>query len=272
MQQALKEVYSLLIPLQGNRIVLPRAAVAEVTGFVKPKDRPDNAPPFLLGFMNWQGQDIPMISYELACGKKAPDMGRRARIAIVFGIDDKLEPNAFAVLTQGYPYLVRVNAGVLHKEELGSEDKQGPVLARVRMANERPLIPDLESLERMLVAALDGKNVKGDAAVEEAGSAEPEDELAALDLGGEDEFEDALLNQDSLGEETMEDIGAALGQDDDSSGDDEETEFGIEMEGIDSELGEDESTDESGAKKKGDEDDEFDIDLDDIEFEGFDDD
>ena len=190
--QNIREVYSLLVPVENGRIILPRAAVAEVTGFSKPKDRPADAPAFLLGFINWQKQRVPLISFEAACGKPVPEMGRRARIAIIFGIEGKLgDPNVYALVTQGYPYLVRVNEGVLKYEEMEEGDESGPVLSRARMANERPKIPDISKLEIMLAEALgiSDDDVSGDS---EGEPAEEIDELDALS-GDEEEVEDGFL-------------------------------------------------------------------------------
>lgn len=151
----LQEVYSLLLPVAGGRMILPRVSVAEVTGFVKPKNRPENAPAWLLGNMTWQGQEIPMLSFEAACGREVPELGRRSRIAIVQTIGGYLQPSVFALVTQGYPYLIRVNPGVLQVEDSDPEaDADKPVLVRLRIANERPVVPDLEQLERMLAKAL----------------------------------------------------------------------------------------------------------------------
>jgi chemosensory pili system protein ChpC len=149
----LQEVYSLLVPLQGGRMIVPRTAVIEVMGWSKPKERPADAPAWLLGLLEWQGAKIPLISFEAACGQEAPIAKNRTRIAVLQAIGGVLEPPAFALATQGYPYLLRVNANVLRQDDSG-EALAGPVLTRVRMANERPMIPDLEQLEQMLAKAL----------------------------------------------------------------------------------------------------------------------
>ncbi len=186
--QPVREVYSLLMPVQGGRIIVPRAAVAEVTGYTRPKDRPENAPDFVLGFIDWQGQKIPLVSYEAARGQGVPELGRRTRIAVVFGIAGRLDPDVFAIVTQGYPYLVRVNENVLQREEMESEDAL--VLARVRMANEKPLIPDFDRLEVLIAEGL------GITAGGEDAAAEPEslDELDAL--GNEEDFDAGLIVED----------------------------------------------------------------------------
>ncbi|HEX7031050.1 MAG TPA: chemotaxis protein CheW [Gammaproteobacteria bacterium] len=190
--QPVREVYSLLMPVQDGRIIVPRAAVAEVMGYTKPKNRPDDAPDFVLGFIEWQRQQIPLISYEAARGRGVPELGRRTRIAVVFGIGGHLKPDVFAVVTQGYPYLVRVNENVLQSEEMEADEPL--ILARVRMANEKPYIPHLERLEAMIAAGL---------GIEPAGeeTAAAGDEFDALAIGDEEDVGAAVLEEGDTGEE-----------------------------------------------------------------------
>ena len=63
MAEQLEEVYSLLIPFAGGKLILPRVSVAEVTGFLRPKPV-RGAPDWLIGLISWQGQDIPLVSFE----------------------------------------------------------------------------------------------------------------------------------------------------------------------------------------------------------------
>lgn len=225
MQQNIREVYSLLMPVANGRVVLPRAAIAEITGFTKPKPAPEGAPDFLLGFISWQKQDIPLISFEAACGKPVPETGRRSRICIVFAIEGRLKnPNAFAMVTQGYPYLVRVNEGVLQLEDSDDETLADiPVLSRTRMANERPQIPDISQLEFMIADAL---GITGDEPLAEAVNEEL-DELDALAAGQEDHEEGLVPDDggfditvdDEEGEIDLDSIDFGL-DDDDGPGDD----------------------------------------------------
>jgi chemosensory pili system protein ChpC len=153
MSAVFEEIYSLLVPLAGSRLIVPRAAVVEVMGYNAPKERPADAPEWLLGWINWQNNRIPLISFEGACGQPLPDFKSRTRIAVVQAISGLLDPPAFAIATQGYPYLLRVNRNVLKLDDT-EEVLPDQLMARVRMANERPGIPDLEALERMVATAL----------------------------------------------------------------------------------------------------------------------
>ena len=153
MPQALEEIYSLLVPIAGGKLILPRLSVAEVMGYARPRPV-RNSPNWLLGLINWQGQEIPLVSFEGLCGRKIPERANRTRIAVLYSIGAHMEPPVFALMTQGYPYLVRVNAAVLGTDSEDSYSDDMPVLSRVRMANERPVIPDLEAIEDKLLETM----------------------------------------------------------------------------------------------------------------------
>ena len=153
MPQAIEEIYSLLIPIAGGKLILPRLSVAEVMGYARPRPL-RGSPNWLLGLINWQGQEIPLVSFEGLCGRKIPERANRTRVAVLFSIDAQMEPPVFALMTQGYPYLVRVNSAVLSMDADDNYSEDLPVLSRVRMANERPVIPDLEAIEHKLLEAM----------------------------------------------------------------------------------------------------------------------
>ncbi len=160
MPQALEEIYSLLIPYAGGKLILPRLSVAEVTGYTRPRPL-RGAPPWLLGLINWQGQEIPLISFEGLCGRKIPERANRTRVAIMFTISGQMEPPVFALMTQGYPYLVRVNATVLSVDAEDALSEEAPVMNRVRLANERPVIPDLEAIEDKILEVMPHRRAVG---------------------------------------------------------------------------------------------------------------
>lgn len=146
-----QELYSLLIPLADARLIVPRACIAEVVGFGAVEGR-DPSPSWYLGIVGWNGRELPVISFEGACGKPLPELGRRTRIVVFYAMSGKLTGGYFGLLTQGFPQLVRVSPSVL---EAGTENfaEDSPILCQPRMINEYPLIPDLERLEAMIVDA-----------------------------------------------------------------------------------------------------------------------
>ena len=143
------ELYSLLIPLAEDRLIVPRACVAEVVRFTAPEQEA-GAHAWMMGSVNWNGRSLPVVSYEGALGKDVPVTTGRTRIVVFYANTGQLKTGHFGILTQGFPQLVRVNEDVLQLHTTEGWPKDAPVLCRVKMINEFPLIPDLEKLEAML--------------------------------------------------------------------------------------------------------------------------
>ena len=143
------ELYSLLIPLAQERLIVPRACVAEVVTWQAP-ETVDGTPPWYLGTINWSGRPVPIISFEALCGQHYPAPGSRTRIVIFVALSNQLSTGYFGVITQGFPQLVRVNPDVVKADPSRTFTERGPVLCQVRMLNESPLIPDFDCIEQMI--------------------------------------------------------------------------------------------------------------------------
>ena len=148
-----EELYSLLVPLSEDRLIVPRACVAEVVRFSQ-TEKLEGAHDWMLGTVNWNGRPLPVVSFEGALGKERPIVTGRTRIVVFYANTGQLKGGFFGILTQGFPQLVRVNRDVLKLESKDGWPETAPVLCRVRMINEFPLIPNLEQLEAMLANEL----------------------------------------------------------------------------------------------------------------------
>jgi chemosensory pili system protein ChpC len=149
MSELRDELYSLLVPLAGERLIVPRACVAEVIGYQTPAEM-TNAPPWYVGLVSWSGRNVPVVSFEGAFGQPLPSISTRTRIVIFHAAGGQVKAGYFGMLTQGFPQLVRVNADVVRPDPSRSFAERSPVICQVRMVNETPLIPDLERLEQMI--------------------------------------------------------------------------------------------------------------------------
>jgi chemosensory pili system protein ChpC len=147
------ELYSLLVPLNQERLILPRACVAEVVRYA-PLQPDEEVPPWFRGVISWNGRQVPVISFEELAGLSPAEPGGRTRVAILNAIGGRLPGGFFGVLTEGFPQLVRVNRDVLQPAARQAWPENGPVICQVRMINEYPLIPDLEVIEDLIVEAL----------------------------------------------------------------------------------------------------------------------
>ena len=149
MSDASEELYSLLVPLAEDRLIVPRACVAEVVRYVKPEPVAGSES-WLVGTVNWSGRALPVISFEGTLGREQPPITRRTRIVVFYSSTGQVQAGYFGLLTQGFPQLVRVNRDVLKLDSDAGWPASAPVLCRVKMINEYPLIPHLERLEAMV--------------------------------------------------------------------------------------------------------------------------
>jgi chemosensory pili system protein ChpC len=153
MSSANDEIYSLLVPLNQKRLIVPRACISEVIRYA-PLQASDAAhPAWLRGMINWNGKHIPVISFEELAGLVPGEIGGRTRVAIIASITGRLSAGHFGVLTEGFPQLVRVNREVIQPAAGHPWPEHGPVICQIRMINEYPLIPDIEVIEDMLEEA-----------------------------------------------------------------------------------------------------------------------
>jgi chemosensory pili system protein ChpC len=140
MAERVTEIYSLLVPLVDGRLIIPRACVAEVVGFQTPAEM-TGAPPWYIGTVPWSGKAVPLVSFEGACG---------TRIVVLHALGTRVEGGNFALVSQGFPQLVRVSSDVVRPDNSRVFPERSPVICQIRMVNETPLVPDLERLEEMI--------------------------------------------------------------------------------------------------------------------------
>ena len=153
-------LYSLLVPLVGRRLIVPRACIAEVIGLGRFRLR-EEGPEWLLGDVAWADRVVPLVSFEAACGDDVPEIGGRSRAVILRSLTGRLGRGGMAMLCQGLPQLVRVNEDVVQLDPDAPDFGDFPVVCRVRMLNETPLVPDLEALEHRIADLLEDEAQAG---------------------------------------------------------------------------------------------------------------
>jgi chemosensory pili system protein ChpC len=146
-----RELYSLLIPLREERLLVPRMCVAEVIAFADTvRDRRDEHPEWFLGTIEWNGRRLPVVSFDDPELDERRSKRSRARIVVFHALGQELKGGYYGMLTQGFPQLVRVNPDVLGVDTEQPLPARYPVVCRARMIHEYPLIPDVERIERMI--------------------------------------------------------------------------------------------------------------------------
>ena len=155
-----RTVRCLLIPLGGEPSLLPSTAVAEVVPY-KPVERPRGSPEWFLGWLDWRGIQVPMVSLEQAWRQPEPADGANTHVAVLNTLNGTPELPFIAIRTQGIPRLLQV-------DKTGATPRRPPhalplTLLSVQVNDTPAVIPDLDGLERM-VLPLVNKRGAGDVA------------------------------------------------------------------------------------------------------------
>ncbi|WP_160104868.1 chemotaxis protein CheW [Pseudomonas izuensis] len=135
----------LLLPLADRNLILPNVAVAELIGY-QPAAFDLDTPPWYLGRVSWRNRQIPLLSFESACGNKIV-IGERARIVILNALGGRPELKFIAMLVQGIPRSYKLDSQLSYVDvPLCSLEK-----AAVQVADQVAKVPDLLALEELLV-------------------------------------------------------------------------------------------------------------------------
>lgn len=149
------EIRAVLIPLAGETLLLPNAAVAEVIDYREPLAQPQ-APGWLLGSIDWRQRNLPVVQLErmLGCagGPEKPvrpvgRAGRQRRIMVCHTQGEDAGRPFVGIVADAIPRLVRVRESSLQGLPRGQGDDK-LVHARLMVESREALVPDLGELER----------------------------------------------------------------------------------------------------------------------------
>lgn len=136
------DIPSLLIPMKGRPWLIPNIVVAEVIPLRQP-ERPGHGPEWLLGWLNWREQEVPLVSFEKLNESGQVTIGTEARIAVINTVAG--QARFYAVVVQGIPRLLRVDKG----DPVEEPGDTGPAESMyVQIGGDLAVIPDLDAVER----------------------------------------------------------------------------------------------------------------------------
>lgn len=137
----------LLLPLADRQLILPNVAVAELIDY-QPGTFELDTPPWYLGRVAWRNRQIPLLSFESACGNKIV-VGERARIVILNALGGRPELKFIALLVQGIPRSYKLDSQLSYVDVPLCSLEQ----AAVQVGDQVAKVPDLLALEALLVSA-----------------------------------------------------------------------------------------------------------------------
>jgi chemosensory pili system protein ChpC len=149
MSTQLSDIRGVLIQVEGARLLLPNASIAEVLAYADP-DPVENAPDWLLGRIRWRGWQLPLVAFARLIGDADERGGLGSKVVVLKALGGDAKLPHFALLTQGFPRLVTVSRDTLVVDDGEAGDLPDAVSARVMLNDDAALIPDIEKIENAI--------------------------------------------------------------------------------------------------------------------------
>ena len=147
------EVACLLLPITGNRLLLPTVTVAEMIPYRPPQSKlKQEVPDWFLGELLWRGLTIPMLSFEKISGREQSPVNKNSQIAIFNNTGINAQLPFFAISTTGIPHLNRVTPDGIKRNE--NDHPNNYEIMRVDIDGQQAVIPNVSALEQACVELL----------------------------------------------------------------------------------------------------------------------
>ncbi|MCW8934822.1 MAG: chemotaxis protein CheW [Gammaproteobacteria bacterium] len=143
-----EEIKCVILKINGDELLMPNAAVAEIVP-IKNIINVANKPGWMLGYLDWRGHSVPLISFEAMGNVRMPSLATGSvKAAILFSIGEDSNLPFMSILMQDAPTVVNVKEEdiISNKEEIthpAIEDK-------VMMADGTYSIVNIEKLESIV--------------------------------------------------------------------------------------------------------------------------
>ena len=145
------EIRCLLIPTDGETLLLPITTMAEVVD-IKQLEAMDDTPPWLLGQIEWESRQVPVFSFSaLINGKDAGTLSARSKIMVLKSLSDSARVPYLGLLLGDLPRPVVVKEDTL--VSTGDEKKSLGVFSRITIEEQEGIIPDLDRLTHLVTHA-----------------------------------------------------------------------------------------------------------------------
>ena len=143
-----EEIKCVILKINGDELLMPNASVAEIVP-IKNIINVANKPGWMLGYLDWRGHSVPLISFEAMGNVRMPSLATGSvKAAILFSIGEDSNLPFLSILMQDAPTVVNVKEEdiISNKEEIthpAIEDK-------VMMADGTYSIVNIEKLESIV--------------------------------------------------------------------------------------------------------------------------
>jgi len=142
------QIKCIIMKINGDELLMPNASVAEIVP-IRNIINVANKPDWMLGYLDWRGKSVPLISFEALGGVRMPSLASgNVKAAILFSIGEDKNFPYISILMQDAPSVVNVKEEdvISNKEEISHP----AVLDKVMLADGIYSIINLEKLEKII--------------------------------------------------------------------------------------------------------------------------
>jgi chemosensory pili system protein ChpC len=159
-------VHCTLAAVDNDTLILPTSVIAEIVEFEPPRPI-ESAPAWMLGQVDWESWQVPVISYSALINGVTPEqVTDKSRTLIVKSLSDASRVPYIGVLVADLPRLSQVRDGDLR--ETGDEARALGVHSRVAFKDSAAIVPDLDRLAELVAHAAYGTLPSGSGPVADA--------------------------------------------------------------------------------------------------------
>ena len=149
MDNKTEQMRGILITVPGGKLLLPNATVSEIITFASPESV-ENKPNWYLGALRWKGYRLPLISFSALAGWSQGESHGGSKVAILKGLSGDTKLPYFALLTQGFPRLVNINAEHL----IDDPEHINALFYTAYLDNDAVTVPNLDAFEQQILGQL----------------------------------------------------------------------------------------------------------------------
>ena len=142
------QIQCVTLKINEDELLMPKASLAEIIA-IKNIINVANKPIWMLGYLDWHGNSVPLVSFEAMGGVRMPSLASgNVKAAVLYSISEDEDFPYVAILMQDSPGMININESdvVIDNEEI----KHPAIESRVMLSEKSYSLINLENLENLI--------------------------------------------------------------------------------------------------------------------------
>jgi chemosensory pili system protein ChpC len=152
MSDDVEQIRCVLLTINEDKLMVPNAALVEIVP-VRNIINVANKPRWMLGYLDWRGNSVPLVAFETMNGVRMPSLANHdVRAAVFYTVGNNKAIPFMSFLVQGAPQIVNITAVDIVPDP---ESVSHPAVEkRVMVKGEHVSIVAMEALEDLIKSVM----------------------------------------------------------------------------------------------------------------------